>query len=468
MPISDMVILTTGTDPTVVAVELEAAWSRGGLVGLAHPQERPQLEAAFGPDVRRHRWWPGAAPGVVVGSGGSVGGRRWCLQPLEHLQASAAASGRWLAELGLEPSHCLVLDALPLHHVSGLMPLVRARQWGAKLRWLPPAMLRQPSGLMEACPLPRERPVVLSLVPTQLRRLMASPEGLAWLGSCAVIWVGGATLPEDLVLAARRAGLPLAPCYGATETAAMVCALAPHRFLSGEGGCGEPLDGVEVRIDATTGAVEVRSDRLSPGGSAAGGLVPLPLDAAGWWRSGDGGRMGWGLQVLGRMDGALHSGGETVFPEQLEARLMAAAACRGLPLEAVLLLPRADQEWGQRLVALVRARGQERGAELIRVLNGIVTAWPPAERPCHWVLCPELSRTSAGKWRQDRWLEWLRNAPRSRSRQTRAEPHAGCFSHCRMLVVALANLLARGVLFTESGQGVELTPAPEMKVVSLR
>ena len=207
-----------------------------------------------------------------------------------------------------------------------------------------------------------------------------------------------------------------------------------------------------------------------PGWIEQGRLVPLPLDPSGWWRSGDGGRLGdWGLEVLGRLDGALQSGGETVFPEQLEARLMAAAACRGLPLDAVLLLPRADQEWGQRLVALVRARGQERGAELIRVLNGIVTAWPPAERPCHWVLCPELSRTSAGKWAA-RSLAGVaqETLPRSRSRRTRAEPHAGCFSHCRMLVVALANLLARGVLFTESGQGVELTPAPEMKVVSLR
>ena len=408
MPISDMVILTTGTDPTVVAVELEAAWSRGGLVGLAHPQERPQLEAAFGPDVRRHRWWPGAAPGVVVGSGGSVGGRRWCLQPLEHLQASAAASGRWLAELGLEPSHCLVLDALPLHHVSGLMPLVRARQWGAKLRWLPPAMLRQPSGLMEACPLPRERPVVLSLVPTQLRRLMASPEGLAWLGSCAVIWVGGATLPEDLVLAARRAGLPLAPCYGATETAAMVCALAPHRFLSGEGGCGEPLDGVEVRIDATTGAVEVRSDRLSPGVLAAGVLEPLPLMPQGWWRSGDGGRMVSGrLQVLGRMDGAIHSGGETVFPEQLEGRLVAEAARRGLPLEAVLLLPRADKEWGERLVALVRSRGEVSSTELIEELTQLVQAWPAAERPCLWQPCPSLEPSVTGKWHRRHWQDWL-------------------------------------------------------------
>ena len=402
-------ILTTNADPAPLAVELERLWDLGRLVGLTPPQERHRLEAALGGEPPA--WSAGETfqPGVVIGSGGSTGGRHWCLQPLRHLQRSAAASARWLLDLGLEPPQCLLLDPLPLHHLSGLLPLVRARQWGAELRWLSPPLMRAPAALAAAFPLPAETPVVLSLVPTQLRRLMASPEGLTWLGRCSVIWVGGASLPVDLAEAARRAALPLAPCFGATETAAMVCALPPHRFLSGQSGCGDPLADVEVRIDAATGAVEVRTDRLSPGWIEQGRLVPLPLDPSGWWRSGDGGRLGdWGLEVLGRLDGALQSGGETVFPEQLEARLMAAAACRGLPLDAVLLLPRADQEWGQRLVALVRARGQERGAELIRVLNGIVRAWPPAERPCHWVLCPELSRTSAGKWRQDRWLEWLR------------------------------------------------------------
>jgi O-succinylbenzoic acid--CoA ligase len=67
--------------------------------------------------------------------------------------------------------------------------------------------------------------------------------------------------------------------------------------------------------------------RLALGWLESGGLRPLPLTADGWWRSGDAGRIGLaGLQLLGRLDGALSSGGETVFPEQLEARLQAEAA----------------------------------------------------------------------------------------------------------------------------------------------
>jgi O-succinylbenzoic acid--CoA ligase len=412
MPSSDPVILTTGADSIVLATQLEAAWHQGRLVGLAQPQERPLLEVALGPDPSALHGLVGLGPGVVVGSGGSGGGRRWCLQPLGHLRASAEACGHWLVELGLEPASCLVLDPLPLHHVSGLLPLVRARQWGAELRWLPPALLRHPFDLAMACPLPRDRPVLLSLVPTQLRRLMGSSSGRTWLSGCDVIWVGGASLPEDLAAAARRAALPLAPCYGATETAAMVCALPPQRFLAGEEGCGNPLVGVEIRIDATTGAVEVRSDRLSPGTLAAGVLEPLPLGPEGWWRSGDGGRlMGGRLEVLGRLDGAILSGGETVFPEQLEARLLAEAGRRGLPLEAVLLLPQADPEWGERMVALVRpCRGGD-DQLLLLGLGSLVDAWPPAHRPTRWQVCPELAITSAGKWQHARWLQWLIENP---------------------------------------------------------
>ena len=395
-------------NPAAAAVLLEQAWGRQQLVALAGPGQQGELAQALGgtPDAATDLARFGAA--VVVGSGGSAGGRHWCLQPMAHMQASAEATATWLVALGLEPAACLHLDPLPLHHVSGLLPLVRARQWGWQLRWLAPSLLRRPDDLPQACPLPRDRPVLLSLVPTQLARLMASPEATAWLAGCAVIWVGGAGLPASLAAAARRAGLPLAPCYGASETAAMVCALPPQRFLAGAAGCGEPLDDVALRLNGDTGAVEVRCGRLSPGRLVACRLLPLPLEPGGWWRSGDAGRLGAeGLEVLGRLDGALHSGGETVFPERLEERLQAQAECAGAGLDALLLLARPDPEWGERLVALVRPRQEGDGAGLLGALQALTTDWPPAERPRRWLLCRSLAPSAAGKWERGRWQRWL-------------------------------------------------------------
>ncbi|MEA5389707.1 AMP-binding protein [Cyanobium gracile UHCC 0139] len=407
-PWAPLLLDAARADPEAAAARLEQAWERQRLVALAGPGQQGELAAALGgaPEELAELARFGAA--VVVGSGGSSGGRQWCLQPLAHLQASADATAAWLEGLGLEPAACLHLDPLPLHHVSGLLPLVRARRWGGELRWLAPSLLRRPQLLPAACPLPAGRPVLLSLVPTQLARLMASPAASAWLAGCALIWVGGAALPAPLATAARRARLPLAPCYGATETAAMVCALPPQRFLAGVPGCGAPLADVALRLDGATGAVEVRCARLSPGRLVAGCLQPLPLQPDGWWRSGDGGRIGpEGLELLGRLDGALHSGGETVFPERLEERLQEQAARAGADVEALLLLARPDPEWGERLVALVRPFRQGEGTELLGQLQAITAAWPPAERPRSWHLCPSLAPTTAGKWQRGRWQRWL-------------------------------------------------------------
>jgi len=395
-------------DPAATAQGLEEAWARQRVVALAGPGQHDDLARALGAAPEDAGALASFGAAVVVGSGGSAGGRHWCLQPLAHLQASAAATAAWLASLGLEPAACLNLDPLPLHHVSGLLPLVRARQWGGELRWLAPTLMRRPRDLAQACPLPRDRPVLLSLVPTQLARLMAVPEGIAWLAGCALIWVGGAALPVSLAAAARRAGLPLAPCYGATETAAMVCALSPQRFLAGVPGCGEPLQDVSLRLDGTTGALELRCGRLSPGVLVAGRLQPLPLQPDGWWRSGDAGRLGpEGLEVLGRLDGALHSGGETVFPERLEERLQRQASQQGAGLEALLLLARPEPPWGERLVALVRPSQPSEGLALLAVLQAITATWAPAERPRRWHLCPTLEPTEAGKWERLRWQRWL-------------------------------------------------------------
>ena len=66
-------------------------------------------------------------PGVVVRSGGSSGGSRCCAQPSLHLDRSAAATAHWLTGIGVDPASTLLLNPLPLAHVSGLMPWWRSR-----------------------------------------------------------------------------------------------------------------------------------------------------------------------------------------------------------------------------------------------------------------------------------------------------------------------------------------------------
>lgn len=432
---SGRVLLRCGPDPAATAAQLEALLTQGLVVGLAAPQEERELAAALQPQPPRQggpapepaeAWAVGppaaaiAGPAVVVGSGGSSGARRWVLQPLASLEAAVDALAAWLEGLDLDPAAALILNPLPLHHVSGLLPLLRARRWGAELRWLEPTLLREPARLALAEPLDPLRPALISLVPTQLQRLVNHPDGLAWLARCAVIWVGGAALPAPLAECCRAAGLPLAPCYGSSETGAMVCALEPARFLAGDPGVGRPLGHAALAIAPGAGAVRIRAASLAAGSWTAGRLQPLPMQD-GWWCSGDRGRLGpAGLELLGRLDGAISSGGETVFPEPVEARLRELAEQAGLPLRALLLLPESDPLWGERLVGLYRpapatvsAAGADQAAPapLAERLRQLALQLPPSQRPRRWLACAELAPTALGKWQRGRWRAWLMQQP---------------------------------------------------------
>jgi O-succinylbenzoic acid--CoA ligase len=136
-------------------------------------------------------------------------------------------------------------------------------------------------------------------------------------------------------------------------------------------------------------------------------LVPLPLDQ-GWWCSGDRASLGAaGLTLLGRLDGAIQSGGETVFPEQVEQRLLALAAAAQLPLVELLLLSQADALWGERLVALVRPQPGVDPDALMAALTALAQGLPASQRPRHWRHCPPLERSPVGKWERQRWRAWL-------------------------------------------------------------
>ena len=400
-------LLCSDGDPALLAQQLDAHWASGQTVAMATGLEHATLRAALPLELPK-----GLGPAVVLGTGGSSGRRRWCLQPLAHLEGAAAAAGQWLLALGLDPAGVELFNPLPIHHISGLMPLVRARRWGAPLRWLSPASMRDPARLAVEQPLPAGRRAVLAVVPIQLQRLIDHPAGLVWLRGFDLIWVGGAGLTPALAEYCRREGLRLSPCYGSTETGAMVCALPPERFLAGVGGCGLALPHAALQLEPQSGALQIRACSLAAGFVEDGLWCPLSVDD-GWWSSGDRAALSLeGLQVLGRLDGAINSGGETVFPEQVEQRLRQLARTEGVPLEDLLLVGCTDTLWGERLVALVRP-GE--GAPIDR-LAALARRLPPSQRPQAWLSCPGLAPTALGKWDRSRWRAWAESSLEGQNR----------------------------------------------------
>jgi len=234
------------------------------------------------------------------------------------------------------------LLSLPLYHVSGIGVLFRCLLAGACV-----AIAPRSSEIGEA--LDRWQPTHISLVPTQLQRLLAEPEAARRGASLRWVMMGGAALSDALREEARRLRWPVGASYGLTEMAGAVTAVPPLAPPEHRRSNGRPLAGREVRLD-TSGQIMVRGATLFSGYCRDGQLERV-LDEEGWFATGD--RGAWdehgGLMVTGRLDHMFISGGENIHPETIEQALLKVEGV----LEAIVL-PVPDPEFGRRPVAFIR------------------------------------------------------------------------------------------------------------------
>jgi O-succinylbenzoic acid--CoA ligase len=177
------------------------------------------------------------------------------------------------------------------------------------------------------------------LVPTQLQRLLADDDAPAResLASYDAVLVGGAATPQALLSRAREAGIKVVTTYGMSETC---------------GGCvydGLPLSGVGVGFDGN-GRIRLSGPTIAAGYRLRPDLTRAVFGTDGF-RTGDLGRWddGGRLQVVGRADDMIISGGEKIAPAAVEAVLAAHPA-----VAEVAVLGAPDPEWGERVIALVR------------------------------------------------------------------------------------------------------------------
>lgn len=267
---------------------------------------------------------------LMVASGGTSGR----LKLVRHDEATIGAAVQgFCAHFGL--ARVNAVSVLPLHHVSGLMAWMRCTLTGGDfVAW---DWKRLEAGDRSAV---SGDDWVISLVPTQLQRLLTQEAAVAWLRRFRVIFVGGGPMWAALGDAAAAARLPIALSYGMTETAAMVTALRPEEFLAGLRSSGSALPHATVAIDT--------EQRVRIGGTSLfRGYYP-EHGGAREFLTGDLGRIDerGHLHVLGRADAMIITGGKKVQPEEVEAALRASGEFDDV---AVLGVP--DAEWGEAVVA---------------------------------------------------------------------------------------------------------------------
>jgi len=270
---------------------------------------------------------------VIIATSGSTGEPKGVLLSAAALTASATATHDRLGGPGAW------LLATPAHYIGGLQVLVRSLLSGTPCAVLPPGPFRAERFAEAAATVLRgDGPRYTAMVPTQLTRLL--DEGGAGLDAAKAfdaIIIGAAATPASLRARAAEAGVRIVPSYGMSETASG-CVYA-----------GVPLDGVRAEIDSDgrillSGPVLAHGYRLRPEETAES-------FAGGWFRTGDRGRLEDGrLEVLGRIDDVINTGGVKVSAAAVERVL---AECAGVRDSCVVGVP--DDEWGQIVAAAVVA-----------------------------------------------------------------------------------------------------------------
>lgn len=325
-------------------------------------------------------------PLILIPTGGSSGQIHFAIHTWETLAASVMA-GRAYFQVDRLHSCCI----LPLFHVSGLMQFMRSFLTGGKLALFPGKALEHWVHQID----PAE--FFLSLVPTQLQRLLQTPANLPWLSRFHTILLGGAPAWTELLDLARSHHLRLAPTYGMSETASQVATLKPEDFLAGRSGSGQVLPHAKITIQGQNG------EALQPGEmgtiviqaqSLFLGYYPsfYPAKPGASYLTDDSGYLdaeGY-LHIVGRTSQKVITGGENVFPAEVEAAIRATGLVADV---CVVGLP--DRQWGETVAAVIVPI-----AESISIATLETALKPRLSRfkcPKRWQVIESIPRNAQGK-----------------------------------------------------------------------
>ncbi|MGA7398290.1 MAG: o-succinylbenzoate--CoA ligase [Solirubrobacterales bacterium] len=274
--------------------------------------------------------------------------------------------------IGIDPQDRW-LCAVPLSHISGLSIVMRSVISGTGVVLHDRFDVDQVARAIE-----EDGVTMISLVSTTLLRLLEAQVDLAKL---RVVLVGGGPIPQSAIETALDRGATVISTYGLTETCSQVTTLEVQEARRKAGSVGRPLFTSHLRIQG--GEILVQGPTVSA----------KELDADGWLHTGDLGRIdedGF-LYVEGRTDDLIITGGENVFPGEIEDVLV-----RHPEIIEAAVIGRPHPEWHHAITAVVVLREDaEIDADGIREhCRGSLAGY---KVPKAVEIATELPRTPSGK-----------------------------------------------------------------------
>lgn len=351
--VADARATTLISDPALAPVAAAIARDRSGLAHAVMGGADVSLRLADVPEVDvtlRGRVDLSSLQGIVYTSA-TTGRPKGVLLTYGNHWWSAIGSA---LNLGVRPDDRW-LALLPFYHVGGLAMVWRSVIYGIPLLahdgFDPEAVDRE---------IDAGGVTIVSVVSAMLERMLDARGPRPFPPSLRCVLLGGGPVRRALLERCLACGVPVAPTYGLTEAASQVATLPPEEVARKPGSAGRPLLPIEVAIerDDRPAAPEEVGEILVRGPSVMAGYADRPDDTAralrgGWLHTGDLGYLdaeGY-LYIVDRRDDLIISGGENIYPAEVEAVVLAHPAVADC---CVVGVP--DPRWGQAVAAVVTVR----------------------------------------------------------------------------------------------------------------
>lgn len=292
--------------------------------------------------LRDRRVRPDNEPAMIIFTSGSSGVSKAVLHSFENFRYSAQGSNQVIS---FQPGDKWLVT-LPFFHVSGLALIWRAFSGGG-------AVVFPDSRESLAWNISHQKVSHVSLVASQLYTLLSNLQDQETdpLAKMKAILLGGGPIPGRMWDQCMERNLAVFPTYGLSEMASSVTVCRTPIEGQGRLHAGNLLPYRELKISPDH-EIWVRGQTLFLGYATKNG-IEQPYDEEGWFHTGD---LGFfddqqRLHLLGRLDLRFISGGENIYPEEIEDQLL-----RIPGVEEALVVPVSDEKYGARPEAFVRTR----------------------------------------------------------------------------------------------------------------
>lgn len=302
---------------------------------------------------------------TIVMTSGSSGKAKYVVHALQqHLKSADGVNSYFNTR-----SSARTLLILPLFHVAGLALIFRALLSGSRV-CIPGSEVELATAIKQF------RPTHISLVERQVQKILMDKEAVEVLALAEAIFIGGGPLNRPLLEKCLYNNWSVYSSYGLSEMASSVVIGYVKSIKEIQT---KILKQRTLKIDAS-GEVWVSGDVLMLGYWQKG-HTHLPCNEAGWYKTGD--IASWDkkgeFKVLGRADNMFISGGENIYPEEIERCLLKIEG-----VERALVLAVDDTRFGKRPVAFVAMKEAINSRYLTQKLAHFLPAFKIPDRFLAW------------------------------------------------------------------------------------